>query len=134
MQPNWSIANTTAVAQRNEIGILFDWRVTGSVVTTNPALTFRRAHQHACSLNATMPEDRMVWCCATSCGSNISTPCHRRRGTWRESEDAASIIRPPATKTEGRLNSDNSNEKTAGGPSCATSRKLTNTVVISERS
>jgi hypothetical protein len=26
----------------------------------------------------------------------------------------ASIIRPPATKTEGRLNSDNSNEKTAG--------------------
>jgi hypothetical protein len=73
-------------------------------------------HQHACSLNATMPEDRMVWCRATSCGSNISTPCHRRRGTWRESEDAASINRPPATKTEGRLNSDNSYEAPPNQP------------------
>ena len=37
MQPDWAIANTTAVAQRSEIGILFDWLVTGSVVATNPA-------------------------------------------------------------------------------------------------
>jgi hypothetical protein len=49
MQPDWAIANTTAVAQRSEIGIVFDWRVTGSVVTTNPALAFRRASS-ACVL------------------------------------------------------------------------------------
>ena len=127
-------ANTTVVAQRSEIDILFDWLVTGSVAATNPALASDAHHQHACSLNATMPEDRMDSCRATSCSSNISPPCYRLRGIRRESEDAASIIRPPVTKTEGRLNSDNNKEKTVGGPSCATSRKLTNTVVISGRS
>jgi hypothetical protein len=30
MQPDWPIANTTVVAKRSEIGILFDWLVTGS--------------------------------------------------------------------------------------------------------
>jgi hypothetical protein len=42
MQPDWPIANTTADAQRSEIGILFDWLVTGSVVApTRRALPAR---------------------------------------------------------------------------------------------
>jgi hypothetical protein len=55
MQPDWPIANTTDDAQRSEIGILFDWLVTGSVVATNPARASGAHHQHAYSLNATMP-------------------------------------------------------------------------------
>lgn len=98
MWPDPTIANTTVVAQRSEIDILFDWLVTGSAASTNPALASDAHHQHACSL---------------------------LRGIRRESEDAASIIRARVTKTEGRLNSDNNKEKTVGGPRCATSQKLT---------
>jgi hypothetical protein len=50
-----------------------------------------------------------------------------------ESAAATSIIEPAATKTDDRLNSDNSNEQIVGGASCATSRKLAKTVVISAR-
>jgi hypothetical protein len=67
-------------------------------------------------------------------GSNDPTPCYSRRGMRLASKEAATIISPLAMKTEDRLNSDNSIAQTAGGPSWATSRKLTNTVVISERS
>src|SRR5579872_3942581 len=59
---------------------------------------------------------------------------YRRRGMLRHSAEAPSIIAPAATKTDDRLNTDSSSVHTTGGPSCATSRKLTNTVVISERS
>jgi hypothetical protein len=45
---------------------------------------------------------------------NDFPPYHRRRGMRRENDEAVSIIRPPGTKTGGRLNSDNSSEQTAG--------------------
>jgi hypothetical protein len=50
------------------------------------------------------------------------------------SEEAATIISPLAMKTKDRLNSDNSIAQIEGGPSWATSRTLTKTVVVSERS
>jgi hypothetical protein len=59
---------------------------------------------------------------------------HMRRGMYFVSIAAASIMDPPAMNTDGNPKTVNSNAQTVGGPSCETSRKLTNTVVISARS
>ena len=76
----------------------------------------------------------------TANSSHLTVPEGQPHTVSQSAGDAAGergcgdIISPLAMKTDDRLNSDNSSEQTAGGPSCATSRKLTNTVVISERS
>jgi hypothetical protein len=52
---------------------------------------------------------------------------------WRAREAEASIMSPPATNTDGSGKTVSNKEQTTGGPTWDTSRKLTNTVVISAR-